>query len=119
MVDVDNLTDEQIDALTEQVVDLYTTISEEALSLNDPEAYAKVRKITNDDDYSMECRFRNISEDDELDPSDTDIDDCIVAEICFTGAQEQLKNDVHVVDIVFSVQGEESNAASAKWFPDD
>lgn len=119
MVDVDNLTDEQIDALTDQVVDLYTTISEEALSLNDPDAYAKVRKITNDDDYSMECRFRNISEDDELDPSDSEIDDCIVAEIWFTGAQEQLKNDVHVVDIVFSAQGEESNAASAKWFPDD
>ena len=119
MVDFDELTEEQMDVLTQQVLELYTTISEEALSLNDPDIYAKVRKITNDDDYSMECRFRNISEDDELDPSDTDIDDCIVAEIWFTGAQEQLKNDVHVVDIVFEANEESSNEASAKWFPDD
>ena len=119
MVDVDNLTDEQIDALTEQVVDLYTTISEEALSLNDPEAYAKVRKITNDDDYSMECRFRNLTDDDDVDTSEFENDNCIVAEVWFTGAQEQLKNDVHVVDIVFEANEESSNEASAKWFPDD
>lgn len=36
-----------MDDLTQQVLDLYTTISEEALSINDPDVYAKVRKITN------------------------------------------------------------------------
>lgn len=119
MVDFDKFTEDQMDDLTQQVVELYTTISEEALSLNDPEAYAKVRKITNDDDYSMECRFRNLTEDDEFDPSEFEIDNCIVAEVWFTGAQEQLKNDVHVVDIVFEANRESSNEASAKWFPDD
>lgn len=119
MVDIDAFSDEQLDKLTEQVVDLYTTISEEALSYNDPDAYAKVRKINNDEDYTMECRFRNISEDDDLDPSVSEIEDCVIAEIWFTGAQEVLKNDVHVVDIVFSVNKDMSNLASAKWFPDD
>ena len=52
MVEFDELTEEQMDDLTQQVLDLYTTISEEALSINDPDVYAKVRKITNDDDYS-------------------------------------------------------------------
>lgn len=33
-----------MDDLTQQVLDLYTTISEEALSINDPDVYAKVRK---------------------------------------------------------------------------
>lgn len=47
MVDFDELTEEQMDDLTQQVLDLYTTISEEALSINDPDVYAKVRKITN------------------------------------------------------------------------
>lgn len=119
MVDLDELTEEQMDVLTQQVLDLYTTISEEALSLNDPDVYAKVRKITNDDDYSMECRFRKLSEDDDVDTSEFEIDNCIVAEVWFTGAQEQLKNDVHVVDIVFEANGESPNEASAKWFPDD
>ena len=119
MVDFDEFTEEQMDDLTQQVLELYTTISEEALSLNDPDIYAKVRKITSDDDYSMECRFRNLTDDDDVDTSEFEINNWIVAEVWFTGAQEQLKNDVHVVDIVFSVQGEESNAASAKWFPDD
>ena len=30
-----------------------------------------------------------------------------------------IHNDVHVVDIVFEANGESSNEASAKWFPDD
>lgn len=47
MVDFDELTEEQMDDLTQQVLDLYTTISEETLSINDPDVYAKVRKITN------------------------------------------------------------------------
>lgn len=124
MVDFDELTEEQMDVLTQQVLELYTTISEEALSLNDPDIYAKVRKITNDDDYSMECRFRNLTDDDDVDTSEFENDNCIVAEVWFTGAQEQLKNDVHVVDIVFeaneeSSNEESSNEASAKWFPDD
>ena len=34
MVDFDELTEEQMDDLTQQVLDLYTTISEEALSIN-------------------------------------------------------------------------------------
>lgn len=91
MVDFDELTEEQMDDLTQQVLDLYTTISEEALSINDPDVYAKVRKITNDDDYSMECRFRNLSEDDDVDTSEFEINNWIVAEVWFTGAQEQLK----------------------------
>ena len=33
MVDFDELTEEQMDDLTQQVLDLYTTISEEALSI--------------------------------------------------------------------------------------
>ena len=119
MVDFDELTEEQMDVLTHQVLELYTTISEEALSLNDPDIYAKVRKITNDDDYSMECRFRNLSDDDDIDTSEFEINNWIVAEVWFTGAQEQLKNDVHVVDIVFEANEESSNEASAKWFPDD
>ena len=102
MVDFDELTEEQMDDLTQQVLDLYTTISEEALSINDPDVYAKVRKITND-----------------VDTSEFEINNWIVAEVWFTGAQEQLKNDVHVVDIVFEANGESSNEASAKWFPDD
>lgn len=113
MVDFDELTEEQMDDLTQQVLDLYTTISEEALSINDPDVYAKVRKITNDDDYSMECRFRNLSDDDDVDTSEFEINNWIVAEVWFTGAQEQLKNDVHVVDIVFEANGESSNEASA------
>ena len=119
MVDFDELTEEQMDDLTQQVLDLYATISEEALSINDPDVYAKVRKITNDDDYSMECRFRNLSDDDDVDTSEFEINNWIVAEVWFTGAQEQLKNDVHVVDIVFEANEESSNEASAKWFPDD
>ena len=54
MVDFDEFTEEQMDDLTQQVLELYTTISEEALSLNDPDIYAKVRKITNDDDYKKD-----------------------------------------------------------------
>ena len=119
MVDFDELTEEQMDDLTQQVLDLYSTISEEALSINDPDVYAKVRKITNDDDYSMECRFRNLSDDDDVDTSEFEINNWIVAEVWFTGAQEQLKNDVHVVDIVFEANEESSNEASAKWFPDE
>ena len=119
MVDFDELTEEQMDVLTQQVLELYTTISEEALSLNDPDIYAKVRKITNDDDYSMECRFRNLTDEQNVDTSNIENDNYIVAEVWFTGAQEQLKNDVHVVDIVFEANEESSNEDSAKWFPDD
>ena len=116
MVDFDELTEEQMDVLTQQVLELYTTISEEALSLNDPDIYAKVRKITNDDDYSMECRFRNLTDDDDVDTSEFENDNCIVAEVWFTGAQEQLKNDVHVVDIVFEANEESSNEALLNGF---
>lgn len=119
MVDFENISEEQLEKLSNKAVDLYTTISEEALSLNDPVAYSKVRKITNDEDYMMECRFRNLSSDDDFDSSEYATDESAVVEIWFTGAQDNLKNDVHVVDIVFSVADEMADEVIAKWFPDD
>lgn len=119
MLDLDNLSEEQIDDLSEKVVDLFSSISEEALILNNPDAYSRVRKIANDEDYIMECRFRYLSYDDDFFYADSEKDDYIVVEIWYTGAEKELKNDVHVVDIAFSASGGKSEEVSASWFPDE
>lgn len=118
MIDIEQLSEEQINELCDKALDLFSVLSQESLAPNDESLYAHLYKIYKDDDYELSVGIRNLDEDDEYDEEDIDKENCVVAEIDFVAKDGSLKNDVKAADIIFSTDPEDQSA-SCSWFPED
>ena len=83
MIDIEQLSEEQINELCDKALDLFSVLSQESLAPNDEALYAHLYKIYKDDDYELSVGIRNLDEDDEYDEEDIDKENCVVAEIDF------------------------------------
>lgn len=112
---------EVTEELQEHVVELFSTIAQECLAENDPDAYQRVFKIMNDDDYDFAFEVRELNSEDLFDEELGDSANLYCAEVHFLAADGSLKNDIHVVDLYFmkNYKDDEDQSASANWFPEE
>lgn len=116
MVNIDELTEAQFDALIDKVGAMLPTLATEALSENDPQAYDRLAKLYNDEDYELSIALREVLDTDEYDDELGDKQGLICAEFMLVAKDGTLKNDVHLVDIIFNADIEEEPLISASWF---
>jgi len=119
MYDIQSLSDDQFEALTDRVLNMYEVLTQEALPQSDSECYERLYRLSNDDDYELGIAIRNLSEDDDYDPDIGTEDEIIVASVFMQAKDGSLKNDVKVVDIIFNIDPHSDSPVSAFWFPEE
>lgn len=119
MVNIDELKEEEFDALIDKVGAMLPTLATEALSVNDPEAFDRLAKLYNDEDYELSIALRDVLDTDEYDEELGDKKALICAEFVLVALDGTLKNDVHIADIIFNADIENEPLISASWFPEN
>ena len=98
MIDIEQLSEEQINELCDKALDLFSVLSQESLAPNDEALYAHLYKIYKDDDYELSVGIRNLDEDDEYDEEAIDKENCVVAETDFVAIKRGEKTYIQVSD---------------------
>ncbi|MGN0915800.1 MAG: hypothetical protein ACI4NE_05545 [Succinivibrio sp.] len=119
MIEIESLTEEQFDELNDRIIELFETLAQECLYDNDEAMYQRTLKIVNDSDYDMVVKVRYLTDDDECPNEVEDRDSLICGEIHFLAQDGTLKNDVHVVDIIFDPDFSEGSDLVIHWFPEE
>jgi hypothetical protein len=117
MFDIDELSEEEFDSLTNKALDIYTFLVSEALPFSSKKAYEKLLSISKQDDFTIEISFRNIIDDDDMTEDMIDIEDLICAEVYYKiSKEENIFDRIHIVNIIFEPNGNNQNNISATWF---
>ena len=117
MFDIDELSEEEFDSLTNKALDIYTFLVSEALPFSSEKAYEKLLSISKQDDFTIEFSFRHVNDNDDTDEDMIDIEDLICTEIYYKISKDQKSFDrIHIVNIIFDPNGNNQNNISATWF---
>ena len=119
MIDINALSEDEFSDYVDYALDLFHILASDALPINDEEAYDRLYRLDNDEDYSMEITLRNAVEGDEFDPDIGEPDTVLCATVKFIAADGSLKNDVKAVEIFFNEHRDDDAHLSANWFPED
>jgi hypothetical protein len=113
MMDLQNLTDDQLDRIVDYALKLYRYSAEESLSVNDPNGYDRLRKLTSAGS-EIECEVDTAMV--ELDPEDVGEGDAACVSLYVT---ERATGDrVHLADVYLTEEGMLDNLGTVVWFPD-
>ncbi len=119
MISVEALSEEEFNEYVDYALDLFHILASDALPLNDEDAYDRLYKLDNDDDYEMQISLRNADTEDEFDRNIGAEDEVLCATVEFKAADGSLKNDIRAVEIFFNEHRDDEASLSANWFPDD
>ena len=101
--------------ITEQdVLDLFSGVAVESLSCENPNEYFRVTKLMSDPDYDFGYELRSVNENDLR-----EVRALVCASIYLVAHEGSLKNDIHLVDIIFLKNYNEDQRACANWFPEE
>ena len=106
--------------ITEQdVLDLFSGVAVESLSCEKPNEYFRVTKLMSDPDYDFGYELRSVNENDLYDSDLGEVRALVCASIYLVAHEGSLKNDIHLVDIIFLKNYHEDQRACANWFPEE
>ena len=115
MFDPQKLNEEQYDALCEYAMDLFSFSATESLSINDPEQYAEVLRLSG---TCSQWAYLADAASMELDPEECGTGDPIRVTISCVFQGEENSRSVDVADVYFTLEGMEEKLGTVVWFPE-
>ncbi|MGN0894063.1 MAG: hypothetical protein ACI4ND_03590 [Succinivibrio sp.] len=112
MMDFDSLPEDKRDTLVNEISQLYIDLCEQSLSELDEDVYKRISDLYFDNDYVFVISFREVTQDD-IEFVESDVEPDFVAEIVYEAEEGSLKNNIHVVDIICSI--DENSEPMITW----
>ena len=88
-------------------------------AIENPNEYFRVTKLMSDPDYDFGYELRSVNENDLYDSDLGEAKALVCASIYLVAHEGSLKNDIHLVDIIFLKNYHEDQRACANWFPEE
>ncbi len=118
MLDIEKLSEDEFEALTDRAFEFYNSAADEALLEVNEDLRNTISRLNQDDDYHIELSARNANAEDEYDSSLGSSDEVLCVGVIYVAEDGSLKNDIHVADVFLNAQSD-STEFSILWMPEE